>query len=84
MNEDDSKKHDMSPDSEATNHDAKVPLPAWLTRQPPPQAACIMCNSRHVSYLPTFALGSGIALRPFADDVLCRRCGHVAPPIWRD
>ena len=45
-----------------------------------PLSRCEKCGSAEVSALSSFSTGSGTAYRPFADDVICRRCGHIAPP----
>lgn len=51
---------------------------------PPPaaNACCERCGSADVSVLPYFSAGSGTGLRPQADDVYCRRCGHMGPPAY--
>ena len=48
--------------------------------QPPSGARCAGCGSADIAGLPTYSVGSGVALRPYADDVLCRKCGQIAPP----
>ena len=45
-----------------------------------PLARCEKCGCAEVSALPSFSAGSGTAYRPYAEDVYCRRCGHIAPP----
>jgi len=47
--------------------------------QPPVGARCEKCGSTSVSSLPYFSAGSGLAFRPIANDVCCRRCGHIGP-----
>jgi hypothetical protein len=54
--------------------------PSWLRARPPSGARCTQCSSAELSALPMFSTGSGIAFRPTADDVLCRRCGHIGLP----
>ena len=71
-----------SPQEESEPGDEGQPLPGWIKRKPHPLAKCEKCGTREVSCLPTFALGHGIALRPIADDIYCRRCGHIGPPDW--
>lgn len=55
---------------------------AWTGKRSPVHGRCPRCGSSDLSHLPTFSIGSGIAARPVADDVYCRRCGHIAPPDY--
>lgn len=48
--------------------------------RPPEGAMCEKCGCKELSALPAFSAGSGVAARPFSDDVRCHRCGHIAPP----
>ena len=40
------------------------------------------CGGADIAGLPTYSVGSGVALRPQPDDVLCRDCGQIAPPYY--
>ena len=51
-------------------------------RRPPASARCEKCRHEEVSWLPTYAAGSGVAVRPIADDVFCRYCGHIGTPVY--
>src|SRR5579871_758706 len=53
----------------------------WGQKQPPENARCARCQSPEISSLPGFSVGSGIAVRPVAEDVYCRRCGSIGVPI---
>jgi len=46
---------------------------------PPVGARCEKCGGTSVSSMPYFSAGSGLAFRPIANDVCCRRCGHIGP-----
>jgi ribosomal protein L40E len=52
----------------------------YRRRLPPDGARCARCGSTEIACLPTFSVGAGVAYRPVADDVLCRRCGAIEPP----
>ena len=54
----------------------KITLPA-------PGARCEKCGSAELSSLPTFAVGCGVVYRNIADDVVCRRCGHMGEPAYQ-
>lgn len=56
-------------------------VPAWGRKRPPENARCACCKSLDISSLPSFSVGSGIAVRSIAEDVYCRRCGYVGIPI---
>jgi hypothetical protein len=61
--------------------DREEASPRKLPRVPvSPLSRCEKCGSAEVSAQPSFSAGSGTAFRPYADDVYCRRCGHIAPP----
>ena len=49
-------------------------------KRPAPSARCSACGSSVLSSVPTFSAGSGVAARPFAEDVICHPCGHIGPP----
>ena len=53
------------------------PPQARAALRPPRRAKCEKCGSESVSYLPFFSAGSGIAYRPYADDIICHRCAHI-------
>ncbi len=53
---------------------------AWRSRRLSPLARCAQCGSDEITCLPTFAVGAGIAYRPVANDVYCRRCGYIGEP----
>ena len=46
---------------------------SWL----PVGAICRKCGDGRVSSVPAFTVGSGTATQPWADDVICARCGHI-------
>ena len=48
-----------------------IPVPAG--------AICEKCGSDLVSMMPYFSAGSGLAFRPTASDICCKRCGHIGP-----
>lgn len=54
----------------------------YLRVRPDPGARCASCGSPDVAGLPSFAAGSGVAFRPTANDVYCRRCGHIETPLY--
>ena len=56
-------------------------LPAWGGTFLPENARCAYCNSAEISRLPSFSIGSGVAVRPVAEDVYCRRCGRIGVPV---
>jgi hypothetical protein len=54
--------------------------PGWLNVRPPANARCAACGSADLAARPTFSTGSGVASRPSADDVYCRRCSFQGRP----
>jgi len=60
--------------------DAPHPVAARPARPAPAWARCGACGHAVVSSVPAFSAGSGIAARPFADDVYCHRCGLIGLP----
>lgn len=56
-----------------------TPLPAWSRARPPDDAVCPRCGRPALAAAPAFSTGSGIASRPCADDVFCRRCSYLGP-----
>ena len=58
----------------------RLPTKAVRAKRPPPSARCAACGDAGLSALPAFAAGSGVATRPFADDVICNACGHIGMP----
>ena len=57
-------------------------LPHLKIQPPPDFARCSQCGGAEIHSLPSFSAGSGILLRPIANDVFCRKCGTIAPPIY--
>jgi hypothetical protein len=60
--------------------DASLRKPSWVGMKPPENARCARCGSADVSARPTFSSGAGVAWRPNADDVFCRRCSFQGQP----
>jgi hypothetical protein len=58
----------------------KEPDSPRRAKRPPLGAKCAKCGGSELSSMPTFSVGSGVSAKPFADDVRCHRCGHIAPP----
>jgi len=52
----------------------------FRAKRPPDCARCSACGGDAISAYPTFSAGSGVAMRPYADDIICRKCGHIGPP----
>ena len=63
---------DSSEKNERAQHRFRVP-------PPPPGGVCVGCGSAEIASLPTHSVGAGLSLHPMADDVLCLRCGKIAP-----
>ncbi|HZT41784.1 MAG TPA: hypothetical protein VFA07_06325 [Chthonomonadaceae bacterium] len=60
--------------------DATARVPMWGKIYPPENARCARCKSADISCLPSFSIGSGVAVRSIAEDVYCRRCGYIGIP----
>ena len=69
-------------ENEAANRSEEGTAKPRRIWQPPSGARCAGCGSADIRGLPTYSVGSGVALRPYADDVLCRNCGQIAPPHY--
>ena len=80
MGQSEAPNRDMEKQSDALTEEKPGPPPAWAGKKSPPGACCAKCGGSELSSIPAFALGSGIAYRPVADDVYCRRCGHMGTP----
>ncbi len=65
---------DASPDR------AALDMPRPKVRIPPPSARCPACGHAELSSVPAFSAGSGVATRPFAEDILCHGCGFIGMP----
>jgi hypothetical protein len=63
----------------APAQDRFLPTHARAAKSAPACARCEKCGSESVSSLPKFSAGSGVGSRPFAEDVICNQCGHIAP-----
>ncbi len=62
-------------------HPNEEPMVPRLRRaRLPAEARCVGCGCAELSTLPTFSVGMGLAHRPLAEDVFCRRCGHIGLP----
>ena len=59
---------------------AALGMPRPKPKRPPPSARCPNCGNSELSSLPTFSAGSGVAMRPFAEDILCHGCGFIGMP----
>ncbi len=44
---------------------------------------CAACGEKTLVAMPVFSVGSGTVQRAIANDVLCQRCGHIAPPHFK-
>ena len=55
-------------------------MPRVTVKRPPASARCPACGHADLSSLPTFSAGSGVALRPYAEDILCHGCGFIGVP----
>ena len=69
--------------NEPENSGETAPVKPRRIWQPPSGACCAGCGSADITGLPTYSVGSGVALRPYADDVLCQKCGQIAPPQYQ-
>ena len=61
---------------------AKPLFPVRKASRPPQAALCSGCGSAELSCVPTFSIGSGVAGHPFPEDVICLKCGLIAPPAF--
>ena len=55
----------------------------WAPRRPGAGARCTRCGGAELSYVRTFATGSGIVFRTLIEDVYCLICGHMGQPDYR-
>ena len=63
------------PVKQAADNKFQQPLPR--ARRPHQSMRCASCGRSELSSLPAFSAGSGVATRPFAEDVICQRCGYI-------
>ena len=55
-------------------------MPKLRAKRPPPSTRCPSCGHAELSSLATFSAGSGVATRPFAEDIFCHGCGFIGMP----
>jgi hypothetical protein len=86
MNSDESRKPDIDRGIPAVRTDTAWPARDSIgmrqprAKRPPDSARCAGCGSDGISSVRFFSAGSGVAGRPFAEDVICNGCGHLGPP----
>lgn len=77
-----SDRSDSGADAEPVYNADRLPVARRPAHRPPECSACEKCAGRELSSVPAFSAGSGIGARPFAEDVICHRCGHIGPPHY--